>query len=117
MPDLPALGSVGLDAKDRLTGVEIKSLIFGRQTQGRLIFGEFLPIKRTTSADGAVHETVGTMTREGTSWAKGNFLCNAFPEELTSCGAIYRNVFRTPGRDDEYTAVYRWHQSEFSVVK
>jgi adenylate cyclase len=117
VPDLPALLSVGLQARDRLTGAEIKSVIFGRQTQGRFIFGEFLPIKRTTSTDGAVRETVGTTTREGTSWLQGNFLCNAFPEELTSCGAIYRTVFRTPGRDDEYTAVYRWGLSEFSVVK
>ena len=88
VPDLPAAKSAGLNTKDRLTGVEIKSLIFGRKTQGRLMFGEFLPIKRTTSADGAVRETVGTKTREGTSWVQGNFLCNAFPEELTSCGAI-----------------------------
>ena len=117
VPDLPAIWSAGLHAQDRLTGVEIKSVIFGHQTQGRLIFGEFLPIKRTTSTDGAVHETVGTKTREGTSWLQGNFLCSAFAEELTSCGAIYRNVFRTPGRDDEYTAVYRWGLSEFSVVK
>ena len=117
VPDLPVLASVGLHAKDRLTGAEIKSLIFGRQTQGRMMFGEFLPIKRTTSADGAVRETVGTKTREGKSWVQGNFLCKAFPEELTSCGAIYRNVFRTPGRDDEYTAVFRFDQSEFSVVE
>lgn len=117
VPDLPALASAGMNPKDRLTGAEIRSLMFGHETRGRLAFDKFLPMQRTTSVDGAVSETIGQRTRSGTSWVQGNFLCNAFPVELTSCGAIYRNVFRTPGRDDEYKAVYRWDQFEFSVVK
>ena len=117
VPDLPALAKAGMNPKDRLTGTEIRSLMFGHETRGKLAFDTFLPMRRTTSVDGAVNETIGQRTRKGTSWVQGNFLCNAFPGELTSCGAIYRNVFRTPGRDDEYKAVYRWDQFEFSVVK
>ncbi len=116
VPELPALAAVGMNPKDRLTGAEIRSLMFGHETRGKLVFDQFLPMQRTTSIDGTVSETIGQKTRSGTSWVQGNLLCNAFPVELTSCGAIYRNVFRTPGRDDEYKAVYRWDQFEFSVV-
>ena len=117
VPDLPALASGGMKPKDRLTGAEINSLIFGHETRGRLTYPKFFPMQRTTSANGAVSETVGARTREGTSWLQGNFLCNAFPIELTNCGAIYRNPFRTPGRQDEYIAVYRYDQFEFSIVR
>ncbi|PAQ11457.1 adenylate/guanylate cyclase domain-containing protein [Mesorhizobium temperatum] len=117
VPDLPPLARAGMNPKDRLTGAEIRSLMFGHEIRGKFAFDKFLPMQRTTSVDGAVSETFGLRTRTGTSWVQGNFLCDAFPGELTSCGAIYRNVFRTPGRDDEYKAVYRWDQFEFSVVK
>ncbi|GLS30815.1 TolB amino-terminal domain-containing protein [Mesorhizobium albiziae] len=117
VPDLPALARVGMNPKDRLTGGEIRSLMFGHEARGKLALHKFLPMQRATSADGTLSETVGQRTRTGASWVQGNFLCDAFPGELTSCGAIYRNVFRTPGRDDEYKAVYRWNQFEFSVVK
>ena len=81
------------------------------------MFDKFLPMQRITSVDGTVSETIGQRTRAGTSWVQGNFLCNAFPGRLTSCGAIFRNVFRTPERDDEYKAVCRFQHLEFSVVK
>ncbi|MFI0845288.1 tetratricopeptide repeat protein [Mesorhizobium sp. IMUNJ23232] len=117
VPDLPAFAKAGMNPKDRLTGAEIRSLMFGHETRGKLVFDKFLPMQRATSVDGTVIETIGQRTRSGTSWVQGNFLCNAFPGELTSCGAIFRNVFRTPGRDDEYKAVYRWEHFEFAVVK
>ena len=117
VPELPALAGAGMNPKDRLNGAEIKSLMFGHETRGKMVLHKFLPMQRTTSVDGTVSETVGERTRVGTSWVQGNFICNAFPGELTSCGAIYRNIFRTPGGDDEYKAVYRWDQFEFSVVK
>ncbi len=116
VPDLPALAWAGMNPNDRLTGAEMRSLMFGHEARGKLVLHKFLPMQRATSADGTLSETVGQRTRTGTSWVQGNFLCNAFPVGLTSCGAIYRNVFRTPGRDDEYKAVYRWEQFEFSVV-
>jgi adenylate cyclase len=115
--DLPATASAGMNPKDRLTGPEIKALVFGHEMRGKLVLPEFLPMKRTTSVDGALTETLGTRTRIGTSWVQGNFLCNAFRGGLTRCGAIFRNSFRTPTNQDEYKAVYRWEQFEFSVVR
>jgi adenylate cyclase len=114
VPDLPPSG---LDPKNRLTGAEIRNLVFGHEIRGRLTLSKLLPMRRTTSADGVLSETVGTETRKGTSWLQGNFLCVAFPGALTSCGAIFRNPFRTPGREDEYEALHRWERYEFSVVR
>jgi TolB-like protein/class 3 adenylate cyclase/Flp pilus assembly protein TadD len=115
--DLQAWASAGMDPNNRLTGAEIRSLIFGHEIRGKLIFPHFLPMQRITSSEGAVREIVGDRTRVGSAWVQGNFVCMAFPKYLTSCGAIFRNTFKTPGRQDEYTAVYRLEQFEFSVVK
>ncbi|MEI2296710.1 adenylate/guanylate cyclase domain-containing protein [Ensifer sp. MJa1] len=117
VPELPALGSGGLVARDRLTGNDMKRLLFGSRIRGRTALPKILPIEQAITANGELTETVDTQTRKGTAWVQGNFLCKAFPGELSSCGAIYRNAFRTPGREDEYRAVHRWQQYEFSVVK
>ena len=119
VPDLPPVALSGMRPEDRLTGAEIKSLIFDHELRGRTTLHDlgFLPIQLTTSANGAVTETVGTSTRQGRSWVQGNFLCNVFSAELTSCGAIFRNALRTPGREDQYKAVSRVMHYEFSVVR
>jgi hypothetical protein len=117
VPDLPAWAGAGMEAKDRLSGGEIRALLFGNQIAGKRVYSDFLPMQSTTSSDGAVVETIGDTTRVGTSWVQGDFLCKAFPRDLTSCGAIFRNAFRTPGRRDEFKAIYRWEQFEFSVLE
>jgi adenylate cyclase len=114
VPDLPPSGH---DPKNRLTGAEIRDLIFGHEISGRLTFPRFLPMQRSISVEGALSETLGTQTLNGTSWLQGDFLCSALAGELTSCWAIFRNPFRTPGRQDEYEAVHRWQRFEFSVVR
>jgi adenylate cyclase len=117
VPDLPPLAMAGMNSKDRLTGVEMKALLFGYEMRGKSVLHRFLPVYATISADGALKETVGPKTRVGKTWVQDDFVCKSFPGELTSCGAIFRSPFRTPGRDDEYKAVYRWEQYEFSVVR
>lgn len=117
VPDLPAFASAGMNPKDRLTGAEIRSLFFGHETRGRLVFPKLLSMQRTISVDGILDQTVGSEKHSGTAWVQGDFLCKSFPGELTSCGAIFRNPFRTPGHEDEYKAVHRWNQYEFSVVR
>jgi TolB-like protein/class 3 adenylate cyclase/Flp pilus assembly protein TadD len=109
----------GLDPKNRLSGAEIRSLIFGHEIRGKSISPDLLPMQSTTSSEGAIREIVGERTRVGTAWVQGDFLCRAFPRDLTSCGAIYRNTFTTPGRQDAYEAFYRWEweQFEFSVTR
>ncbi|MER9445551.1 guanylate cyclase [Mesorhizobium sp. M0340] len=92
LPELPE--EVDLDAKDRLTGSEIRSLILGRDLRGG-----------------------GAWIDKGTSWVQQNFLCDAIPKVQTTCGAIFRNPAGTPERRNEYTAVFRFDRFEFSTVK
>ncbi|WP_246506607.1 guanylate cyclase [Mesorhizobium silamurunense] len=92
LPELPE--EVDLDAKDRLTGSEIRSLILGRDLNGG-----------------------GAWIDKGTSWVQQNFLCDAIPKVQTTCGAIFRNPAGTPERHNEYTAVFRFDRFEFSTVK
>jgi adenylate cyclase len=117
VPDLPPIASAGMDPADRLTGDEIRSLLFGHEVRGKQVLHKFLPVQRTISAEGAVHETVGGETLAGTAWLQGDFLCQSFPGLLTSCGAIFRNQFGSPQRGDEYKAVDCWNHYEFSVVR
>ena len=115
--DLSTSASAGMNPEDRLTGEEVRALLFGHAIRGKRVLPDFQLMEGTISADGALHETVGAEARIGTAWVQGNFLCRSFPGALTSCGAIFRNPFRRPGYQDEYKAVCRWEQFEFSVVK
>jgi adenylate cyclase len=114
--DLPPLAAAGMNPDDRLTGEEVKSLLFGHDIRGKMTLPKFLPMERAISPDGAVREIVGGETRAGTAWVQGNFICKSFPGELTSCGAVFRNPFGSPERGDEYKAVHCWTQYEFSTV-
>ena len=55
LPDFP----FGLDAKNQLTGEEIRSLVFGHELRGRRVDPEE-PYVRTTTTDGVVHVSVGS---------------------------------------------------------
>ena len=113
VPELPT--SVNLDPKDRLTGAEIKSLAIGHEWRGHATAdGE--PYRRVATADGSINVTVGARTRIGRTWVQGNFLCNAYPKDLTSCGAVFRNPSGTREQENEYRSIYRSGGFEFSVV-
>ena len=92
LPELPE--QLDLDAKDRLTGSEIRSLILGRELRGG-----------------------GAWIDKETAWVQENFLCDAIPKVQTTCGAIFRNPAGTPERRNEYTAVFRFDRFEFSTLK
>ncbi|ATU94649.1 adenylate/guanylate cyclase domain-containing protein [Phyllobacterium zundukense] len=114
-PELPA--DVDLDPKDRLTGTEIKSLAFGHELRGRNTVPDIEPYRRIASADGSITMTVGSRTTTGRTWVQGNFLCNAYPKNLTTCGAVFRNPSGTREQENEYLSIYRISRNEFSVVK
>ncbi len=117
VPDLPAKALAGMNPDDRLTGSEISDVMFGHQMRGKQIVPKFEPMQRDISTEGVISETVGDNVRVGTSWVQGNFLCRAFQGGQTSCGAIFRNPFRTPMQEDEFKAVHRFQQFEFAVVR
>ncbi|HEV7317710.1 MAG TPA: adenylate/guanylate cyclase domain-containing protein [Ensifer sp.] len=117
VPELPGFASGGLAPGDRLSGAEIKELLFGSRIRGRTAFPKSEPIEQTIASDGTLTQTIGTRSRQGTAWVQGNFFCKSFPGELSSCGAMFRNAFRTPGREDMYRAVHCWQQYEFAVLE
>jgi adenylate cyclase len=115
VPELPA--DVNLDPKDRLTGAQIKSLAFGQELRGRTTTPDIEPYRRMATADGSITVTIGSLTRTGRTWVQGNFLCNAYPKVLTTCGAVFRNPSGTREQENEYRSIYRTNHIEFSIVK
>lgn len=115
VPELPT--DVDLDAKDRLTGPEIKFIALGHELRGRKIAPEIEPYRRIAAADGSIRVTIGSTTTTGTTWIQRNFLCNAYPRSLTTCGAFFRNPSGTAGQQNEYRSIYRWNRFEFSVIR
>ena len=115
VPELPA--DVDLRSEDRLTGAEIKPLIFGRELRGRRVAPEVADYRRFMSADGSISVTIGSWSNTGKSWVQGDFLCNAYPRDLTTCGAVFRNPSGTFDRNDEYFAVYRTSRIAFSIIE
>ena len=115
VPELPA--DVDLNPKDRLTGPEIKSLIFGHELRGRRIAPSVREYKLTSSADGSTNTTIGSWSNKGLSWVQGNFLCDAYPKSLSSCSVIFRNPSGTLEQLNEYQMIGRFNRFEFSVVK
>jgi adenylate cyclase len=92
VPELPE--GLDLDANDRLTGSEIRSLILGHDLKGG-----------------------GAWLDKGTSWVQENFLCDVIPKVQATCGAVFRNPTRTSERGSEFTAVFRLDRFEFSIIK
>ena len=115
VPELPT--DVDLDRKDRLTGREIKSLIFGHELHGRRIVPSVREYRLTSSADGSTNVTIGSWSSKGLGWVQGNFLCDAYPRSITGCGVILRNPSGTLEQLNEYQLIGRWNRFEFSVVK
>ena len=69
------------------------------------------------SADGSTSVTIGSWSNTGKSWVQGDFLCNAYPRDLTTCGAVFHNPSGTFDRNDEYFAVYRTNRFAFSIIE
>ena len=64
VPDLPALASAGMNAEGPAHRGGNKVSHLRPRNAWTTMFPEFLPMQRTTSADGAVSETVGPKTRD-----------------------------------------------------
>ncbi len=114
VPELPS--GFDPDSKDRLTGPEIKSLLFGHELRGRRIAPEMADYKGSISVDGSFSSTVGSSASTGTIWIQADVRCAASPRNLTTCGALFRNPSGTFEQKNEYLAVQRHSRFEFSVV-
>jgi adenylate cyclase len=114
LPEFP----FGLEAKNRLTGEEIRALVFGHELRGRQIEPDE-PYVRTTTTDGAAHVTVGSsVSLAGVSRMEGDLLCSMWDTEVElTCATIFRNPGGTPEKQNEYVFVNPSNQLEFSPVK
>jgi adenylate cyclase len=115
IPELPP--DIDPQSKDRLTGTEMQSLVFGRELQGHRTKPEVAEYRRTTAIDGSTTVKIGSQTKQGKSWVQAGYLCVAYPKELTSCGVIFRNPAGTREHSDEYQYIFPLARYEFSVVK
>ena len=101
----------------RLTGPEIRSLIFGHELHGRRIAPEVEEYRRVTVTNGFTSVTIGSRSRHGASWTQAGVLCAAYPKYLTDCGAVFRNPAGSFEHNNEYLSIFRGARYEFSVVK
>jgi len=114
VPELPN----GVDPKSetRLTGTEIKALIFGHSIEGReRETGNVY--RRQTAMDGTANVTVGApLAYPFSTTVEGDFFCNWSLNVGRGCGAVFRNPGGTPEKKNEYLFIRPWNSFEFSVV-
>jgi adenylate cyclase len=113
VPDLPN----GVDPKssDRLTGAEIKTLIFGHSIEGReRETGN--AYRRHTATDGTADVTVGATALKMIASIEQDFFCNWATNAGRGCGAVFRNPGGTREQRNEYLFIRPWNSFEFSVV-
>ncbi|MDI7862268.1 tetratricopeptide repeat protein [Rhizobiaceae bacterium n13] len=115
VPDLPF--GYRWDSKDRLTGEEIKLLIFGNEVRGRdMDTGE--TYTRKTGLDGSSGISIGSFSRKGTSKVDGNLICSLWDIAIAmNCATIFRNPNGTRAGRNEYVFVTHEQRVEFSVVE
>jgi adenylate cyclase len=114
VPELPK--GVDPKSKDRLTGAEIKALIFGHLIEGReLETGNAW--RRQTAMDGTADTTVGTEAFRHVTTVEGDLFCSWSQRGGRGCGAMFRNPAGTLENRNEYLNFRPWNSFEFSVVK
>jgi TolB-like protein len=113
LPEFP----FGLEAKNRLAGDEIRSLVFGHELRGRQIEPDE-PYVRKTTKEGAAHVTVGSSLSVGVSRVEGDLLCTMWDTDVeVACAAIFRNPGGTSEDHNEYFFLLPSRWLEFSPVK
>jgi adenylate cyclase len=112
VPELP--NGVDAKSKDRLTGGEIKALLFGHLIEGReRETGNVW--RRQTAMDGTADVTVGTESLKFVTTIEGNFFCS-WSLNGRGCGAVFRSPGGTRENRNEYLQIRPWNSFEFSVV-
>jgi TolB-like protein/class 3 adenylate cyclase len=100
----------------RLTGEEIKELIFGH-TQTVFWYDRSWSIKRTM--DGRADFILDSkVIYSGRSWIEGDMLCNKWEkrfEGLKYYLSVFRNPEGTPQEKNEYIMITDWHIQGFSI--
>ena len=104
-----------LPRSERLSGEEIRALVFGRTMRGRHpTSGIEFTIRRET--DGAF-ASEGLWTDSGVSRIEGDRLCNQWSRFTPSCGVIYRNPSGSAAEGNANILVQRSGAYPFSIVE
>jgi hypothetical protein len=118
MPGEPS-GFFKISKENRLTGKEIRNLVFGKKVTGiGFMTGKQWWIERTT--DGKAIIRGGEGSDSGKSWIEDDMLCDQWDnlyEGLKDCWPIYRNPEGTPEKNDEYLGVPNYSIYPFSTVE
>jgi tetratricopeptide (TPR) repeat protein len=97
-------GFYKISKENRLTGKEIRELVFGQKVTGiALMTGKQWWLERTK--DGKAIISGGEGSGRGKSWIENETLCDQWDnlyEGLKDCWPIYRNPEGTPEKNDEY---------------
>jgi TolB-like protein/Flp pilus assembly protein TadD len=102
----------------KLTGEEIRDLVFGRTVTGiEFMWGQIWWLERTKDGKATYRNPVGS--ENGTSWIEGDTLCNqwqTFFEGLKYCFPVFRNPEGTPEKKNEYLGITDIWITSFSPV-
>jgi tetratricopeptide (TPR) repeat protein len=99
--------------ENRLTGAEIRELVFGKTVDVTSVWGHWERIKRTK--DGGSTLLAGL---EGRSWIEGDTLCNRWPKRFGGqemCATVFRNPEGTREGNNEYFQVSDLSVAVFSL--
>jgi len=113
-----ASGYLKLYDQNRLTGDEIKALVFGRTMIGFDPFiGEQFWIDRAKDGEATIRSFLGSDS--GRSWIQGDILFDQwdlFMEGVKLSGYVFRNPDGTPEKKDEYLRLDDFGFISFSPV-
>ena len=112
-------GFYKISAENRLTGEEIRKMLFGRKVTGfNLASDKQWWIERSSDGKATIRE--GDKSDTGKSWVEEDMLCdqwNNFYESLRDCWVVYRNPEGNPENGDEYLGAPTYGVYPFSPVE
>jgi tetratricopeptide (TPR) repeat protein len=99
-------GHFKLFNENKLTGEEIRALVFGREVIFTVPhFNEAGFISRNKDGEAAYRQMRGTGSDSGKSWVQDDMLCDQWEKRYESqklCYAVFRNLDFAPGELDKY---------------
>lgn len=117
LPGEPS-GFYKISAENKLTGNEIRKLLFGRKVAGsNMRSGQQWWIERNEEGNATIRD--GDKSDTGKSWIEDDMLCDQWDnlyESLKDCWVIYRNPEGTRENSDEFLGAPGYGIYPFSLV-